>query len=189
MRLRQGSFLLQKGTPKSRCAEQRTLPYVSLTQVMQLSPSHWSGQGTHSSQLANLKQIVTGRRGKEEGGRRKVFQLKPEQNGVTKISFDRKDSTLPSTGAYQRIDFSEPRLLHLLIQRKALNSLQLEISIFCFFFFQGHTCCIWKFPVWGSNQSCSCQPTSQPQQLGIQAKSVNHARQRQVFDPLSEARD
>ena len=31
-------------------------------------PFHWSGQGAHSSLLANLKQIVTGRRGKEEGG-------------------------------------------------------------------------------------------------------------------------
>ena len=30
-----------------------------------LSASHLSGQGTHSSWLANLKQIVTGRRGKE----------------------------------------------------------------------------------------------------------------------------
>ena len=68
-------------------------PYLSLTQVMYLSPSHWSGQGTHSSQLANLKQIVTGRRGKEEGR----SQPKPEQNGVTKISFDRKDIMLLST--------------------------------------------------------------------------------------------
>ena len=41
-------------------------PYLlSLTQVMYLSPSHWSGQSAHSSGLANLKQIVTGRRGKE----------------------------------------------------------------------------------------------------------------------------
>ena len=66
---RQGSLLLQKGTatPKSVRPEQRTLPYLSLTQVMYLSPSHWSGQGAHSSLLANLKQIVTGRRGKREG--------------------------------------------------------------------------------------------------------------------------
>ena len=34
---------------------------------MGLSPSHRSGQGAHSSRLANLKQIVTGRREKEEG--------------------------------------------------------------------------------------------------------------------------
>ena len=57
---------------------------------MYLYPSHWSGQGAHSSRLANLKQIVTGRIGKEEGGCRKAFKLKPEQNGVTKISFDSK---------------------------------------------------------------------------------------------------
>ena len=31
------------------------------------------------------------------GGRRRAFQLKQEQNGVTKISFDRKDIMLLST--------------------------------------------------------------------------------------------
>ena len=63
-------------------------------QVMYLCPSHWSGQGAHSSRLANLKQIVTGRRGKEERGSQEGEQ---EQNGVTKISFDRKDIMLLST--------------------------------------------------------------------------------------------
>lgn len=48
-------------------AKQRTLPYLSLKQVIYLSPSHWSGQGAHSSPLANLKHVVTGRRGKGEG--------------------------------------------------------------------------------------------------------------------------
>ena len=42
--------------------------YLSLTQVVYLSPSHWSGQGAYSSGLANLQQIVTGRRGKEGSG-------------------------------------------------------------------------------------------------------------------------
>ena len=51
-----------------RVQRRKDPPYVSLTQVMYLPPSHWSDQGTHSSQLANLKQIVTGRRRKEEGG-------------------------------------------------------------------------------------------------------------------------
>ena len=37
-------------------------------QVAYLSPFHWSGQGEHSSWLANLKEIVTGRIGKEGGG-------------------------------------------------------------------------------------------------------------------------
>ena len=52
-------------------------PCLSLTQVRYLSPSHWSGQGAHSSHLVNLKQIVTGRRGKEEEG---VSAETPEQN-------------------------------------------------------------------------------------------------------------
>ena len=72
-------------------------PYLSLTQVVYLSPSHGSGQGAYSSRLANLKQTAPGRRGKEEGGLRKAFQLKLEQNGVTKVSFDRKAIMLLST--------------------------------------------------------------------------------------------
>ena len=66
---------------------------------MDLPPSHGSGQGAHSSQVAHLKQIVAGRRGEEEGGRRKAFQPKLEHNGVPKISFDGKDMMLLSTGS------------------------------------------------------------------------------------------
>ena len=40
---------------------------------MDLSLSHESGQGTHSSRSANRKRIVTGRRGKEEGWQEGVF--------------------------------------------------------------------------------------------------------------------
>ena len=54
------------GYSKSVCKEDP--PYLSLMQVMYLSPSHWSGQGAHSSRLSNLKQIVAGRRGKGEVG-------------------------------------------------------------------------------------------------------------------------
>ena len=62
---------------KKHLQRRKDPPYLSLRQVMYLSPPHWSGQGARSSRLANLKQIVTGRRGKDEGGRRKVFQPKP----------------------------------------------------------------------------------------------------------------
>ena len=40
--------------------------------------------------------------------------------------------------------------------------------------FEGRTCSIWRFLGKGSNQSCSCQLTPQPQQLGIQASSATH---------------
>ena len=99
---------------KCICSEQRTPPHLSLMQEMYLSPCHWSGQGTHSSWLASLKQIVTGRRGKEEGGLKKAFQPKPEQNGVTKISFDRKDIMLLSTVPNSRVSPGKPSPLHLL---------------------------------------------------------------------------
>ena len=84
-RSRQGSLLLQRGAgaPKSVCAEQRTLPYFSLTQVMDLSPSHWSSQGAHSSWLVHLEQIVPQGRGKGEGGGRR--KAKPEQSGVPRL--------------------------------------------------------------------------------------------------------
>ena len=67
-------------------------------QVMYLSPSHWSGQGAHSSRLANCNRLLLGEKVKRRGGvSQGVFQLKPEQNGVTKISFDRKDIMLLRT--------------------------------------------------------------------------------------------
>ena len=43
---------------------------------------------------------------------------------------------------------------------------------FFFFFFLWRTRGIWKFPGQGSNRSCSCWPTPQTQQYGIQAASV-----------------
>ena len=96
-RSRQGSLLLQKGagTPKSAHAEQRTLPYLSLMRVIYLS-----GQGAQSSQLANLKHTVSGRRGREGGWSQEGISAEPEQNGVTKISFDRKDIMLCSTPSH-----------------------------------------------------------------------------------------
>lgn len=61
---------------------------------MDLTPSLGSGQGTPSSQLAHLKHIVTGRRGKEAGvagGRfRRTFQPKPEQKEFSEIFLDRR---------------------------------------------------------------------------------------------------
>ena len=114
-RSQQGSLLLQKGTdtPKSAQAEQRTLLSLFLTQVIYLSPSHWSGQGPHSSRLANLKQTVTGgEEGKGRGGGRR--KVKPEQNGVTKISFNRKDIMLLSTVPNSRVSPGKPSPLHLL---------------------------------------------------------------------------
>ena len=65
----QGSLLLQKGMSAQKAlAKEGRPPHLSLTQVVYLSPSHWSGQGAHFSQLANLKQIVMGKRGEEGGG-------------------------------------------------------------------------------------------------------------------------
>ena len=42
-----------------------------------------------------------------------------------------------------------------------------------YFIFKGHTRDIWKFPGQGSNRSCSCQPTPQPQQRRIRGTSAN----------------
>ena len=53
-------------------------------------------------------------------------------------------------------------------------------SLFFFFFFLSfsfhrRTCSIWRFPGQGSNQSCSCQPMSEPWQHRIWAASANYA--------------
>ena len=69
------TFAEGRGYSKSTCKEEKTLP-IYPKQVMYLSPSHWLGQGAHSSRLANLKQIVPGRRGKEEGGSREGISAK-----------------------------------------------------------------------------------------------------------------
>ena len=47
-----------------------------------------------------------------------------------------------------------------------------KVFFFFFFSFQDCTCSIWKFPDQGSNQSCSFQPATQPQQCGIWASSL-----------------
>ena len=52
----------------------------------------------------------------------------------------------------------------------------------------GCRCGIWKFPGYGSNQSCSCRPTPQPQQCQIQAISATYTTAH-VNATLSQARD
>ena len=85
--------LLQKGASAQKTCVRKKDPCLPLTQVVCLSPSHWSGQGARSSQLAKLKQTYWEKCGGAGGGvvQRKVAQMKPGQNGVTKTSFDRKD--------------------------------------------------------------------------------------------------
>ena len=95
-------------------------PYSSLTQAVSLSPSHGSGQDTHSSGWANLKQIVTNLKqivtGKGAGGR-KAVQQKPGQDGVAKTSFDRKDTMLlPTQGCSRYKEMQELGSYHLLLK-------------------------------------------------------------------------
>ena len=59
-------------------------------------------------------------------------------------------------------------------------------------FFKGCTLGIWRFSGYGANQSCSRQPTPQPQQHGIQAMSATQHHslwQHWILNPLSKARD
>ena len=51
-----------------------------------------------------------------------------------------------------------------------------------------HTCSTQKFPGQGLNQSCSCQPTLQPQQLGIPALSVTYTAAHGNSNPLPTER-
>ena len=75
-----------------------------------------------------------------------------------------------------------------------LTLLQVRLSFFFFFFFGGgpHTHGIQRFPGWGSNWNCSCQPMRQPQQHQIQASSATYSTAHSntgSLTPLSEARD
>ena len=55
-------------------AQRRKDPlYLSLTHVMYLSPSHWSGQGSHSSCLANWNKLFLGEEVKRRGVTRGHF--------------------------------------------------------------------------------------------------------------------
>ena len=48
------------------------------------------------------------------------------------------------------------------------------LSLFFFFFLQGHECGIWRFSGQGLNQSCSCWPQPQPQQQQTKAESTTY---------------
>ena len=74
-------------------------PNLSLMQAVYLSPSHWSGQCAHSSWLTILKQIVTGRGGKEGCGGGCLRWSRNRR--VTKASFDRKDVLIPTQGIWR----------------------------------------------------------------------------------------
>ena len=64
--------------------------------LMDLSPSHGSGQGAHSSRLAHGNKLLLGKAGKRKGVAG-AFQPKAEPHGVTKLSFHRRDMMLLST--------------------------------------------------------------------------------------------
>ena len=56
------------------------------------------------------------------------------------------------------------------------NGAYLFIYLFIYLFsFNGCTCSTWKFPGQEWNRSCSCQPTSQPEQCQIRTMPVTHA--------------
>ena len=79
----QGSLLLQKGVGTQKACAKKKRPSLFIPNAGDVP--------------VPFPLVRSGHRGKEERGHRKVFQLKPEQNGVTKISFDRKNITLLST--------------------------------------------------------------------------------------------
>ena len=61
--------------------------------------------------------------------------------------------------------------------------------LFCFSFFRAIPEAYGGSQARGSDRSCSCQPTPEPQQRQIWAASATHLQQCQSLNPLSEARD
>ena len=91
---------MQKGTgpPKSTCRTKDPPLFIPKAGDVPV-PFHGSGQGTPSSWSADRNKLLLGEEGKRKGveGGRRAFQPKPEPNGVTKISFDRRDMMSLST--------------------------------------------------------------------------------------------
>ena len=78
-----------------------------------------------------------------------------------------------------------------LVFRDLDNSWGKTSWVYFFFSFLGCTHGIWKFLGQGLNQSCSCQPTPQPQELGTRATSATYttAHGKAGSPTHSEARD
>ena len=65
----------------------------------------------------------------------------------------------------------------------------LFVLFFFVFFFQGHTCGIWRLPGEGSNQSYSCRPTTQPTWDPSHIYDLHHRSwQCWILNPLRESR-
>ena len=100
-RSRQGSFLVQKGAGAQKVQARKRRASLFIPKAGEVPvPFPLVRSGAHSSRLANLKQAVAGRKGKRWAagqGRRRAFQPKAEKNGVTRISFGRKDIMLRLT--------------------------------------------------------------------------------------------
>ena len=98
----QGSLHLQKGVGAQRvCAKKQRLS-LSIPSRWCTGPLPIGQVGVHIL-LSWLiwNKLLLGEEGKRWGDCRKAFQLKSEQNGMTKSSFDRKDIMLLSTSCWQ----------------------------------------------------------------------------------------
>ena len=60
-------FCRRAGVLKTHAQRRKDPPYLSLTQVMYLSPSHWSGQGARPSWLASWNKLLLGEDEKRRG--------------------------------------------------------------------------------------------------------------------------
>ena len=99
------------------------------------------------------------------------------QNKKKRMKKKMKDSiTLPAPqNLYEHID-ELPSIFFLHLYKPIYLQTRISEEALAYLIFQGHRCGIQKFPGKGSNQSCSCQLTPQPQPHW-------------TLNPLGEARD
>ena len=81
---------------KGPCKEERTLP-IDPNAGEGPVPFPWVGSGRTFFSVGSFGAHWCWEKRERGGGCRRAFQLKPEQNGGTEISFDRKDIMLLST--------------------------------------------------------------------------------------------
>ena len=71
----------------------------------------------------------------------------------------------------------------------SIVAFEVQNIYFIFYFFLGPHLQHMRFPCQGLNRSCNCRPTTQPQQLRIQAVPATYTTAHRSLNPLSEVRD
>ena len=135
-RSRQGSLLLQKGAGTQKAREEKTLPIYPECRWY-TCPLPTGQVRAHILLSWRIETNCCWEKRERGGGRRRASQLKPEPNGTTEISFDRKDVLIftqpflitpsPVTTAFQYFTLKVPLMVFIVFPsvNQSLNKVSL----------------------------------------------------------------